>query len=137
MAKKSKIVEDIKIAAEWVAQALKSSGYRADFSPRSLEEIDRFFDEHSVDGEPLPGGLLSKDLGTRLFALGAYVGEVIRRALGGEWYGDDSDPEAEINVQLILPDGSTIWPIQKVIQRFKNGKEDSIAAYGVVLGITY
>lgn len=137
MTKESRIVEDIRISAEWIAQALTLSGYKADFSPASLKEIDRFFDEHSLDGAAKPGGLLSEQLGQRLFALGAYVGEVLRRSLGGEWFGDDSDPEAEVNVQLNLPDGSKVWPIQKVMKRFKNGKEDSIVAYGAVLGLRY
>jgi len=40
--------------------------------------------------------------GARLFALGAYAGEVIRRAVGGTWSADDADPEAEINIELQL-----------------------------------
>ena len=39
------IKEDVKASAKWISQALQSSGYRADFSPESLWEIDRFFDE--------------------------------------------------------------------------------------------
>ncbi len=106
------IVEDVMTASTWIAQALSSSGYHADFNPGSLWEIDRFFDEHSRDGRPVAGGLLSEALGSRLFALGAYVGEVIRRQLGGEWHGDDSDPKAEISVELRLPDGTVCWPVQ-------------------------
>lgn len=45
-------------------------------------------------------------MGQRLVAVGAYVREVFRRELGGEWHGDNGDPEAEINVELRLPDGS-------------------------------
>lgn len=128
------ITEDIDVAADWIAKALSSSGYAADFSPSSLWEIDRFFDEHSKSGEAIPGGLLSDDLGSRLFSIGAYVGEVIRRSIGGEWHGDDSDPQAEINVELVVAD-STCWPVQRVMKRFKNGAEDGIAAYGAGLGL--
>ncbi|MDX1507900.1 MAG: hypothetical protein R3358_06450, partial [Woeseiaceae bacterium] len=94
----------------------------------------RFFDEHTRQGEPVAGGLLSEDLGSRLFAIGAYVGEVIRRSKGGEWRGNDSDPQAEINVELVVAD-STCWPVQRVMKRFKNGAEDEIAAYGAGLGL--
>ena len=71
--------------AERIATALTSSGYRADFSPASLWDIDRFFDEQSDKGRPRRGGLLADETGARLFALGAYTGEVIRRAVGGTW----------------------------------------------------
>jgi hypothetical protein len=55
------LIEDIEPSAEWIARALSSSGYRADFTPRSLWEIDRFFEEHSRDGASKPGGLLAED----------------------------------------------------------------------------
>lgn len=129
------IVEDARESAEWIATALSSSGYRADFTPDSLWEIDRFFDEHSRDGEPIAGGLLSESLGSRVFALGSYVGEVIRRNVGGEWRGDDSHPEAEINIELRLPDGAQCWPVQRAMKRLKNGSEDGVAAYGHAMGL--
>lgn len=127
--------QDIQQASDWIARALRSSNYRANFSSQSLWEIDLFFDDHSVNGEPKPKGLLSQDLGARLFSLGAYVGEVVRRNLGGEWQTDDADPRGEINVTLKLPDGTLIWPVQRVMKRFKNGPEDGIAAYGLGLGL--
>jgi hypothetical protein len=128
--------EDIDDAAEWIATALSSSGYAADFTPRSLWEIDRFFDDHSHDGAPRPGGLLSEGLGSRVFALGGYVGEVIRRALGGTWVVDDeSAGDAEIEIQFRLDDGSIIWPVQRVMKRYKLGPEEGIGDYGFALGL--
>jgi hypothetical protein len=124
------IKEDIATSSDWIARALSSSGYRADFSPESLWEVDRFFDEHSQDGAAKPGGLLSQDLGSRLFAIGSYIGEVVRRKVGGEWVGDDADPQAEIQVELHLPDGARCWPVQRAMKRFKNGPEDGIAVWG-------
>ena len=75
--------EDVERAAKWIANALTSSGYRADFSIESLRDIDRFFDNHCHDSEAVPGGLLEENLGQRVFAMGSYVGETIRRARGG------------------------------------------------------
>lgn len=129
------IKEDVAVSADWISRALNSSGYRADFTPQSLWEIDRFFDEHSQNGAGRPGGLLSSGLGPRVFAIGSYIGEVVRRGVGGEWSGDDSDPEAEINVELQLPDGTRCWPVQRVMKRFKNGVEDGIAAWGAGAGL--
>jgi hypothetical protein len=122
-------------SAEWISRALNSSGYRADFSPGSLWDIDRFFEEQSLNGAAKPGGLLSQDLGSRIFAIGAYIGEVVRRNVGGEWVGDDKDPHAEITVELHLPDGARCWPIQRAMKRFKNGAEDGIAGWGSGIGL--
>jgi len=133
--KKNSVTDDAVKAAEWVASALTSSGYAADFSPESLWEIDRFFEEQSLGGEARPGGLLSDDLGSRIFALGAYTGEVIRRDLGGEWDADDDDPEAEINLELRVADGGVVWPIQRAMKRYSNGDEDAIAPYAAALGV--
>ena len=126
------LIEDTKTHADWVANALKSSGYKANFSMESLKEIDRFFDEQSHDGQPTPGGLLSEQLGSRMFALGSYVGETIRRLYGGKWVANDNDPRGEINIEFHLPDGTIMWPVQRVMKRYKNGSEDGIHVYGMV-----
>jgi hypothetical protein len=129
----SSIISDALASAEWIATALSSSGYRADFTLASFGEIDRFFDEHAPRGVALPGGLLSEQVGSRIFAVGAYVGETFRRQLGGEWVGDDKDPQAEINISVKFADGSIVWPVQRAMKRFRNGPEDSIVAYGIAL----
>ena len=126
----SKIVSDALASAEQISRALSQSGYSADFSLESLKQVDRFFLEQVTNGQPKPGGLLSQQLGARLFAIGAYVGEVIRRQNGGEWQGDDNDPQAEINIAVRLKTGVVLWPVQRVMKRFKNGAEDGIWIYG-------
>ena len=129
------LVEDAVAAASWISRALTSSGYVADFGPGSLREIDRFLDEQSRDGQPTPGGLLAADTGPRLFALGAYVGEVLRRELGGEWRVDTEAPASEEGLTMVLADGSMVWPVQRVMKRYAEGPANSIAAYGLALGI--
>ena len=42
-----KIVTDALDAAEWMAKALSSSGYKADFTLDSLKEVDRFVDDQA------------------------------------------------------------------------------------------
>jgi len=128
---KATVVSDAEKAANRVAIALNSSGYKADFSMRSLAEIERFFVEHSKDGKPKPGGLLAQHTGARVFALGSYVGEVIRREGKGEWVGSDDDPKAEINIAVRLSTGVLLWPVQRVMKRLRNGPEDNIYHYGL------
>ncbi len=128
--KKPSIKKDITKAYDWISKALTSSGYNADFSIESLKEIDRFFDEHTENGQAKQGGLLAEDIGMRLFAIGSYIGEVIRREYQGEWLSDDNDPQGEMNIQVKLSNGSLLWPVQRTMKRFQNGSEDGIYAYG-------
>jgi hypothetical protein len=130
----SSLLDDVRTSAEWIARALDGSGYRADFTPDCLRDIERFMSEHSDKGTAVEGGLLATDLGARLFALGCYVGETVRIALGGRWEADDDDPRGEINIRLRLPDGSVVWPVQRLVKRFANGPEDSIVGYWTALG---
>ena len=120
--------EDIHLASDWVVKALNSSGYRADYSLESMKEIDRFFDEQSSET-----GLLSKNFGNIIFSLGSYIGEVAIKLYGGEWNTDDSDPQGEINISVKLGTGTVIWPVIRCMKRYKQGSEESIYAYLLVL----
>jgi hypothetical protein len=129
------VVDNALRMAELVAAALTKDGYDADFTPASLWEIDRFFDEQTRKGEPRRWGLLARDTSLRLFSIGAYVGEVVRRDVGGEWEGDDADEQPELNLALRLVDDGLVWPVQRAIKRMRNGAEDGIVAYAVALGV--
>lgn len=127
---------DLLQAAQGVANALSRFGYTADFSPASLAEIDRFFDENVSDGTPRPDGLLGQELGARLFGIGGYVGEVVRRATKGQWQCDAHDPQGEMNVSVLTGQRLECFPVQRVMKRFKYGPEDSIVAWARALGVS-
>ncbi|GLL05950.1 hypothetical protein GCM10017581_076980 [Dactylosporangium matsuzakiense] len=59
--------------------------------------------------------------------MGGYVGEVIRRRLGGAWVRDGGQPA------LDLPGGARIYPVQQVQQRLGSGA-GSLTAYASALG---
>lgn len=125
---KPTLLQDIMTSKDWIAMALNSSNYAADFSIKSFKEIDRFFDEQNT-----PDGILSRNRGQILFALGAYIGEVIISVCGGEWLTDDNDPQGEVNIAVRLKNGTIIFPVQRAMKRYMNGKEDSIYDYGYIL----
>jgi hypothetical protein len=127
------ILNDIQPAAKWIAEALATEGYHADFSVASLAEIDRFFNENAPNGKPLPGGLLDENVGERLFALGCYLGEVLRKSAGGRWDANLEKPDDEIGLLLVLSSEMVIFPIQRIMKRFTNGPEDSISAFAYVV----
>lgn len=122
------LLQDIYSSSEWVANALNVSGYKADYSLESMKEIDRFFDEQNTST-----GILSKNRGQILFALGSYIGQTVIKLYGGKWITDDNNPEGEMNIAVILDNGSTIWPVLKCMKRYTNGQEDSIYDYVYVL----
>lgn len=66
------LLDDVRMSGDWIASALDSSGYQADFSPGSLRDVERFMTEHSDSGAAVEGGLLAAGLGARLFGLGCY-----------------------------------------------------------------
>ncbi|MFF5159007.1 hypothetical protein ACFY3N_22780 [Streptomyces sp. NPDC000348] len=123
------LLDDVRTSAARIARVLDSSGYRADFTPPSLRDVERFMAEHSDRGIAVAGGLLATDPGPLLFALGAYLGETVRRSAGGTWETDDEDPHSEVHLRLRLPDGSLIWPVQRVAKRFRHGHADSLVGY--------
>ncbi|MFG2039106.1 hypothetical protein [Dactylosporangium sp. NPDC048998] len=122
------IDHDMRAGADWTAAALTAFGYRADFSPSSLWEIERFLSTEAPDGRPRPRGLLGKDLDARVSMVGGYVGEVIRRRLGGAWVRDGDHPA------LDLPDGARIRPVQQVQHRLVSGAVGSLTAYASAFG---
>jgi hypothetical protein len=126
------IYEDIDAAAAQIAAELTGHGYALDFSPASLTEVDRFFDENSALDPEATDSLLTARLGQWMFALGAYSGEVLRRDIGGTWRwdGPDDDKAAETDTELVLVDGSTVFPFQRAWKRLMNGPDDSMASWG-------
>lgn len=126
---------DIEESAEWIATLLAEHDVTADYSPASLPALDRFM-ARSVSAQ-LPGShdFFAADLSRRTFAIGAYVGEVIRRTSGGEWLVDESDPLVEINIALRLPDGSECQPMRRVLDRLNNGPGSSFASFAAEQGL--
>lgn len=133
----NKIIDDIKTSSEWIAKALRRSGYNANFRSVSLLEIDRFLKTNWVNGLAKPMGYLDSDLGYKLFALGAYIGEIARVEIGGSWLCDENDKEGEINAQLILVNKIICWPMQRILKFVEEGEENSIYAWGLALGINF
>jgi hypothetical protein len=62
------------------------------------------------------------------------VGEVLRREVKGSWWGDDADPDAEINLTIQYADkNGGFWPIQRIMKRYRNGYEDNIWHYALMI----
>jgi hypothetical protein len=128
---KPKVVADAEAAAARIATKLLALGYTADFSVDSLAEIERLFLEDTSDGLPRASGVIDQDPAGWMFALGSYVGEVIRRHAKGEWIGDDNLQFPKRDIAVKLPPSLMLWPVQRVWKRLRNGLEDNIHHYGL------
>lgn len=124
--------EDIKAQSDWIVKAFAADSFILNGTIDSFIEIDRFFLHNLKDGKAKTGGRLDgKGYGSILFSIGSYVGEtIIKNVPGAVWFTDDEDPQGEITVSVKFPDGTEVWPVERVIKRFQNGDEDSIYPYG-------
>ncbi|GIL38401.1 hypothetical protein [Roseiterribacter gracilis] len=117
-------------AAAWAATMVGSRGVTLDGSVESLRILDMLVDDarDAIQGEPnAPQAAL-------LWALGAYLGEVLRNARGGSWsVGAFDDLDQFWGTSLTYADGLQVWPMQRLIKRFLNGPDDAIYAYGVAM----
>jgi hypothetical protein len=132
---------EVRSSAEWISARLQSLGYAADFRPVSLREIDRFFADNFDAGVPRRrfrrefARLVDPSGRAFGFAFVAYVGEVIRQAVGGEWVTDDCASAEMFDMQLVLPSGRALMPLIQVVRCMGGGQEGSLAAFGVDCGL--
>lgn len=120
---------DLAIASKWVAGALNQTGYKADYSLDSLQEVDRFLIEQKGEN----GFLNGENSGYILFALGCYVGDTLIKENGGTWIVDASDPNPGINASVKLGSGVTIWPVQRVMKAYSDSEGNKLYNYGLKL----
>lgn len=127
----STLLQDIKTQSNWIIRAFAEDKLKLDYSIHSFINIDIFFNKHSNNGKAIKGGRLSKNFGAIIFSIGSYVGEtIIKNIPGSDWQTNEQNPEDEFNVSIQLPNGTTIYPIQRIMKRFQNGTDDAIYVYG-------
>ena len=120
---------DMKKSEEWILECFQSDAMKLDYTIESLKCIDIFFERNSKDGRALPGSPLNNSLGGIIFSLGCYVGSTILKHRQGKWNIDENN---EIDIEIELTDGTKLWPVKRVMKRFKLGSEENIYHYGMV-----
>ncbi|WP_461079620.1 hypothetical protein [Streptomyces deserti] len=117
-------------AAAFVARVTARHRLPLDFSVGSLRVVDFL-----IDGLRKGGAEGERAHGT-LFALGAYVGEVLVRRAGAVWVDFDADQRAYFGqlVGVRMPDGRVWNPLGKVHNRFEaGGPEESLQTFYLTL----
>ena len=110
------LMEEIPKAEAWLKENMERFGQPLDGTHESFAVLDVFFEEQCK-----PGGLLAgkvRYMKNQLFAVGAYVGQVLVNELGGTWVTDDKAREGEAIIGVQLPDGRMARPVQRAIRCF-------------------
>jgi len=121
-------------AMDAVDHAQKAFGRNLDYSLASVEAVEEVL---AAMYEAKPKGLLGRLFKARpspevmwSFAkmYGGYVGEVLRRHRGGDWFVDEEIVPGQKTLGLRKGD-HRIWPPAKVGKRLVNGPEDNVWHY--------
>jgi hypothetical protein len=127
-------------AQDAVDHAQASSGVALDYSVESIKSVEEILETlHAALPRGFWGKLLGRgpspqDVDQVCKMYGGYVGEVIRKAGGGEWISDTEIVPGQKTI--CLRNGTRrIWPVAKAYKRISNGSEDNVWVYSqVVMG---
>jgi hypothetical protein len=105
---------------------------KLDYSIESLKLIEDYISKNSSGTKFKKNSFFAEDTDSKAFALGAYLGEVIRRnSLGVRWNNDNSESPIEIIQET--PNGSKALTINKAFKRIYHGEEDSIHHFAIIM----
>jgi hypothetical protein len=129
--KLSASIEGFLAAAREHAQRIYSTDL--DFTERSIADVELILGRLS---ESIPHGRLQKlikkqpspeQIAHIAMIYGVYVGEVLRRKLGGEWRLEGV--EGEKTIGLRLPAGTTVYPASQTYRRLMSGAEENVEKF--------
>ncbi len=106
----------VQLADQHVSASRSTYGLELDFSEDSLLQLDRIISEIHPNGAALE---------LTVIHFGAYVGETIRRNLGGDWM---QDADGQTWLQNIGGQDVKVPPLAWAHKRFGNGSVDALTA---------
>ena len=124
-------IEGLLSAAQEHAHRVYSTSL--DFSERSIADVELILGRMS---ESIPHGSFQRQIRRRPAAeqiahialiYGVYVGEVLRRKLGGEWRLASADGEKTIGVRL--PSGIVVYPASQCYRRLMTGAAENVEIF--------
>ena len=117
-----------RLADEFV-RLMRELDWELDFSERSVRTLEEMIERQFEDWRPWRSGKVAKKSLPVASLVGAYLGEVMIRHIGGHWgWMPDFDVAA-----VQLPSGTWTSPPAKAQKRFVNGEEDDLVVYYEVL----
>jgi hypothetical protein len=109
--------------ADGAATLVAKVGVALDYTEDSIDRLEQYLAELHDFLRTSESTWTEKQTWSAAMTFGAYVGEVLRRACGGEWQaGTIDNPKLVIGLVEIAPPA-------KVWKRLKNGVEDHVGLY--------
>ena len=116
---------DMKRLADQFVASMRELGWELDFSERSVATLEMMVGKQFGDWRPWRSGKAARKNQPIASLVGAYLGEVMIRHIGGHW---GWMPEFDV-AAIQLPSGTWTSPPAKAQKRFVNGTEDNLAFY--------
>src|SRR3954451_21755504 len=116
---------DMKRLAEQFGASMREFGWNLDFSEQSVQTLEAMVEKQFADWRPWRKGKVAKKNQSIASLVGAYLGEVMIREIGGRW---GWMPEFDV-ASVQLPSGTWTSPPAKAQKRFVNGEEDNLVFY--------
>ena len=126
------VCDHSEVAKEAVSE-IEARGIRLDYSMASLATLDQYVsDTFGGAGLARTTSQWRPDADARrwIALLGSYVGEVVRRRLGGGWADDPDNPKMPLFVRLELDGRAVVLPLERAYLRLKNGGLDGFEDFG-------
>ena len=116
---------DLQRLADDFVRSMRDFEWELDYSEQSIRMLEEMIDRQFADWRPWRSGKVAKKNLPIASLVGAYLGEVMIRHVGGHWgWMPDFDVAA-----VQLPSGTWTSPPAKAQKRFLNGKEDDLVFY--------
>lgn len=130
------LLEQMIQSADSVVALCGAHGVELDYSIDSLRRVDDFIEKYCPQGVPTRGGPFYDQTLMKIFAVGLYVGEVMRRNVGGSW-SDAALEQSAFGYCLVMEDGAVVWPVLWAMNRQESGLERSLYGYGACFRALY
>ena len=116
---------DMKRLAEDFVRSMRDVDWELDYSEESIRTLEEMIDHQFADWRPWRNGKAAKKNVPIASLVGAYLGEVMIRHVGGHW---GWMPDFEV-AAVKLRSGTWTSPPAKAQKRFLNGEEDDLVFY--------
>lgn len=113
-----------RLADEFVG-SMRDLDWELDYSEESVQTLEAMIEGQFEDWRPWRSGKVAKKNLPVASLVGAYLGELMIRHLGGHW---GRMPDFDV-AAVQLPSGTWTSPPAKAQKRFLNGKEDDLVFY--------
>lgn len=116
---------DMERLADDFVRSMRDLDWELDYSEESIRTLEDMIDRQFADWRPWRSGKVAKKNLPIASLVGAYLGEVMIRHVGGRWgWMPDFDVAA-----VQLPSGTWTSPPAKAQKRFLGGEEDDLVVY--------